>query len=455
MVVNMKSHLRHLVLVVLTSGCVEVDGPPVQQEVQPQSPCPAGTPKRKAVPPDLIDAFPACCQGRGALIPSFLIPSDFHQRLSSGPQDTLCVPREFATDADYTPRKCLSVFGLKGACLSPCLPDVQNASITLPKADCPADQVCAPCVDPTTKKETGACDFGLMACEDPGSLDDCTPLQPEPSILSQFETCCEKGPAHCASVDFVPADQRKDLNTCPDGQSYCVPDEILVRGGKHQPATCKSVGGREGRCLSVCVKSVADQLDLLPVSSCQPHERCAPCYDPRTGMGTGACTVGPCDKPKDPPKTFEKCGGGTNGEGALCVPSSLVAGKDRCNFDNIGCKAGGCTEPGTLCVPQKMIDAGSTFEPKKCEASMSGYLALFMTIFNDPFSAFSKMEEYADGRCISKCMRDVRLNPSASLLGSSGCDSDEICVPCYDPQKLEQGKVPTGACHRKPCPGFE
>jgi len=49
----------------------------------------------------------------------------------------------------------------------------------------------------------------------------------------------------------------------------------------------------------------------------------------------------------------------------------------------------------------------------------------------------------------------VRTNPSASMLGSSGSDSDEICVPCYDPQKLSEGKVPTGACHRPACPGFE
>lgn len=402
----------------------------------------------------MLNAFPTCCNAAAVLIPDFLIPADFRAQLAPGPDATLCVPNEFATNADYTPKQCTSVFGLKGACLSPCLPDVQNAAIKLPRADCPGDQLCAPCVDPTTKQETGACDFGLMACDPPQQIDDCKPFPPEPSILSNYPACCDAGPAHCAPAEYVEADQRKDLNMCSGGKSYCVPDDILMRGGKYQPPTCKSVGGREGRCLSVCVKSIAEQKSTLPVSSCKPHERCAPCYDPRTGMGTGACTVGPCDKPKEAANAFEKCGNGADGSGALCVPNDLVPAVDRCYFDNIGCfqNTATCSEPGTLCVPQKIIDAGPTFEPKVCTASMSGFLALFMTIFSNPFTAFTKMSEYSDARCISKCMKDVRENPSASLLGSGSCDADEICVPCYDPMKLSEGKVPTGACNRPPCP---
>jgi len=449
-------HALPIVLLVSTAltGCVEVDGPPVNQNVQTSSPCPAGTPKRKAVPLDLIDAFPSCEQNMGRLIPDFLIPADFHSKLAAGPKGTLCVPVEFATNAEFTPKACTSVFGVKGACLSPALPDVKNAPIKLPKADCPGDQLCAPCIDPTTKKATGACDFGLMACDPPENIDDCKPFPPEPSLLQQYQPCCNDGPAHCAPPEYVDPGQAKDLNMCADGTSYCVPDEILSRGGKYQPPSCRTMN-REGRCLSLCIKSVSEQASQLEQGTCASHERCVPCYDPRTGLGTGACTVGPCDKPKEPAKAFETCGGTSDGSDALCVPNYLVPASDRCHFDNIGCKSGGCAEPGTLCVPKKIIDAGPTYEPKKCKASMSGFLALFMTIFSDPFAAFSKMDDYSEGACISKCMKDVRTNSSASMLSSNGCDADELCVPCYDPTKLSQGKVPTGACDRPTCPGSQ
>lgn len=423
---------------------MEIDGDPVMHEIKPSAPCPLGSSKRKAVPSAILDAFPSCCGGRAHLIPDFLVPSEFQAKLAKGANGTLCVPDEFATSADYAPRSCTSVLGVKGACLSECLPEVKNARVKLPLADCKAGELCAPCFDPQTKQRTGACDIGPMACETPEAIDDCKPYSPTLD-LSSYKTCCGTGPAHCAPSSLVPEGQRKDLQLCSDGQSYCVPDDILSRGGKHQPATCKSVGGREGRCLSVCVKSVADQLSTLPQSSCKSYERCAPCYDPRTGMGTGACTVGPCDKPKEPAKKFQACGAGT--DDAMCVPSDLVPSSDRCHFDSKGCGSG-CTEANTLCVPKKVIDAGVTYEPKKCKASMSGFLAFFMTFFSNPFTAFSKMKEYSDGRCLSKCLKQVKANPSSKMLSSTGCDATEVCVPCYDPTKLSQGKVPTGACHR-------
>jgi hypothetical protein len=286
-----------------------------------------------------------------------------------------------------------------------------------------------------------------MACDPPENIDDCKPWEPTLD-LKQFPTCCPQGRAHCAPSNLVEPNQAKDLSMCEDGTSYCVPDDILARGGKHQPPKCKSVGGREGRCLSICVKSVADQLDYLPQSSCKPDERCAPCYDPRTGAGTGACTFGPCDEPAEPPKKFESCGAGA--DDAFCIPADLVPAEDRCHFDNIGC-GGGCSEPGTICVPKKVMDAGPTYTPKKCKASMSGFLALFMTLFSNPFEAISKSKEYSEGACISKCLPQVRNDPSAKLLNSKGCDPDELCIPCYDPQKLKQGKVPTGACERPKC----
>jgi hypothetical protein len=450
----MRRAVLQVTLSLLGAGCVEVDGPPLDSAQNAL--CPGGKPRRPPVSKEVLASFPTCCAGRGRLIPDFVIPKDFRPLLEAGPEGTLCVPEENA-DASYTPPACESVFGLKGACLSPCLPSVKNADIELPQAGCAGDLRCAPCLHPKTLQPTGACTLGQMACEPQGAPDQCQPFAPSPQVLQGLASCCEKqgGRAHCAAAKLVDEGLRKDLSPCDDGVGgaasgasggYCVPDDLLARAGRHQPASCVSVGGREGRCLSVCVKSVADQRDTLPRASCAEDERCTPCYDPRTGLGTGACTVGPCDRPKDPPRQFEACGAA--GGDALCVPADLVPAKDRCYFDAKGCGAG-CREPATLCVPRKVIDAGPTFQGKKCTASLSGYLALFLTVFQNPFDAMNKLRDYSDGCCISKCLPNVRAQ--ASLLSSSGCDADEVCAPCFDPTKLAEGKVPTGACERPDC----
>jgi hypothetical protein len=567
-------------------GCVETDGPPLENREQRTTPCAA--PARQAVPKDVAGAFPPCCNGEAILIPEYLVPKEFRTKLDVGPNQTRCVPLELATDASFTPQACSSVFGLPGACLSPCLPDVRNQDIKLPKDICQGDRVCAPCVHPLTKQETGACKFGLMACTAPPTVDECKPLQPTLD-LTQFATCCAEGKAHCAPAELVPGEQQKDLAPCAGGMGgasggFCVPDDILARGGKHQPASCRSVGGLEGRCISVCVKSVAAQKnvlprdlcredercapcfdprsgeptgacavgpcdkpkdpydkckplqptldlggytaccaegkahcapaelvdpaqqkdlaqcaggvasgasggfcvpddilarggkhqpatcssvgnvegrcmslciksvgakkDVLPQASCRPDERCVPCYDPTTGAGTGACTAGPCDAPKAPPETFKPCGVGATD--ALCVPAELVPATDRCHFDGKGCQAG--CEPGRLCVPRKVVDAGPTFKGKPCTVSMTGVLAFLMTFFTNPFAAFSAAKDYSEGACVSRCLPDVKSNASAKMLSQGSCDADELCIPCYDPTKISQGKVPTGACHRPACP---
>lgn len=426
-------------------GCaIETDGPPVSHKAQ-ESACPTGSAKRSSVSKDIITAFYPCCDGTAHLIPDFLVPKDFRAMLEIGPSGSLCVPDEFSTDANFTPRPCISLFGQKGACLSSCIPQVRDAPVKLPKDVCTGNQLCAPCIDPQTNKETGACNQGAMACDPPEKTEGpCQDYAPTLDI-SGYASC---GPrAHCAPENLVDEKQRADLGKCQDGVSYCVPDDFLKRGGRYTPPSCKSVGDREGRCLSTSIPKIAAEKATLPVSSCNPiDEVCAPCYDPRTGMGTGACTQGYCDKgPVEPPKTFEECG--ANGGDAYCVPSNLVPATELKNFDALGCRATPCSEPGTVCVPKKVIDAGTAFSPKTCKNGMTGFLAGFMSFFKNPFDAISKMKEYSEGRCLSKCLKEVR--PKAKLLGSAKeCDADEVCVPCYDPQKLEQGKVPTGACDR-------
>lgn len=425
-------------------GCLEYDGlpPTIQKETQNSAECPAGGEPRKAIPADFVDAFPQCCNSRGVVIPEWLIPGDFQSRLGKDPATGgLCVPKEFATDGNYTPPVCKSLFGLNGVCLSECLPEIANAEVPLPQSTCAAGSRCAPCQDPRTEADTGACEFGALACHPPPKIGKCQVFEPNMD-LSPYTPCCtaQGGRAHCAPAALVPENQKKDVELCPDGNSYCVPDDILAAGGRFQPKTCRAMG-REGRCISICVKSVKDQLDMLSSDGCAADEVCAPCYDPRTGQGTGACTVGPCDEAKEQPKPFETCGAG--GDDAFCVPAALVPAEHLKRFDNKGCGTG-CSEAGTVCIPKKIMDAGPIFKPATCKSSLSGLLVLFTTIFKNPIQAFIKMGEYREGRCLSKCIPDVR--DKAKLLGRDGCDEHETCVPCFDPQKLAQGKVPTGAC---------
>jgi hypothetical protein len=445
----------------LLAGCVETDGPYVGSGQSEQTSCGKGALRRGAVAPEVVDAFYPCCEGKAHFIPKVAVPESFHSFLEQGPGgDTLCVPDSISTDAGYSPRACASVFGLDGACISTCIPLVRQQPIELPRASCAPDERCAPCVHPLTLEETGACGIGERACKPFRPIGKCDELPPTLD-LGQFASCCPAagGKARCAGGDLVKGAMdgfkaEEFLLPCPDGMGggYCVPEEILARGGRYQPKGCRSVGDREGRCLSICVKAIAEQKDTLPQADCQPHERCAPCFDPRTGIATGACTLGPCDKPKELPREFESCGAKGHEKNALCVPATAVPLSDRCRFDVKGCKATACGEAGSLCVPRAVIDAGVTYEPKKCTASMSGLLALLMTVFTDYTKALSAVQDYSDARCISRCIAQVRDNPSASLLGSAGCEPDEVCVPCYDPTKIAQGKVSTGACERTPCP---
>jgi hypothetical protein len=436
-----------LSLTLLAPACMtETDGPRVGRQQQ-ETTCPTGSGKRQSVPADTIKAFYPCCDGSAHLVPDFLVPKDFRTMLEAGPEGTLCVPDEFATDSNYTPTPCISLFGLKGACLSSCIPQVRDAAVKLPQDVCQGNQLCAPCIDPQTNKESGACNQGAMACDPPsdGSDGTCTDYQPSLDV-SPYASC--GAAAHCAPENLVSEKQRGDLAKCKDGVSYCVPDKFLTRGGHYTPPTCRSLANAEGRCLSTSIPKVAEanKGTPLPLDSCDPlDEICVPCYDPRTGIGTGACTQGFCDAgPADPPKTFEQCG--ASGPDALCVPASLIPGDQLKNFDAIGCRKTPCSDAGSACVPKKIVDAGIAFHPKKCTNSLTGFLAMFMSFFGgNMFQAFAAIKEYSDGRCLSKCLPAVR--PSASLLGSNkDCDADEVCAPCYDPQKLSQGKVPTGAC---------
>jgi hypothetical protein len=294
--------------------------------------------------------------------------------------------------------------------------------------------------------------LGISACveQDKPSVDFgvntgplCEGAQPlwnalDPRLLAAFETCCEDT-GHWIPSDLVPESHASQLQARPDNDLLCVPDLFLLDPA-YQPPTCESVAGFEGRCASICAKRVQAELDFLPQDLCPEHERCAPCFDPRTQEDTQVCRLGFCDEPQEGPRGFEACGAAAGD--AFCVPQDLVPDENRHLFDNKGCGSG-CSNPDYLCVPRKIMDAGVEFSPVECEVPMAGLVAFFVNLLSMEIDELGDLSEYQEGRCIPQCIPDARDN--GALFGQVTCDVHEYCLPCLDP-RVPGEKVPTGAC---------
>src|SRR5262249_15595787 len=113
---------------------------------------------------------------------------------------------------------------------------------------------------------------------------------------STLPACCADPTAqgaHCVPGNLVPASVAGALAPCGGGS--CVPDKFIRAGGVFKPPSCKSLGGADGVCLSVCIPQVAQYVDLLPQANCTADERCAPCINPLNNMPSGACDIGNCN----------------------------------------------------------------------------------------------------------------------------------------------------------------
>jgi hypothetical protein len=202
----------------------------------------------------------------------------------------------------------------------------------------------------------------------------------------------------------ISPDTIKLLAPC-DANSKCVPIALAEQAGRAILTKCTSVIGSEGRCTSTCVPLVAQQASQLPRDICPGSELCAPCYDPRTGEATGACTQG-CDTgPTQPPKTFPEC----CSDRGFCVPPAL-AGDQVKNLERESCSA------GNVCAPKELTDP--TFKPKSCNSL-----------------------DNAEGRCLSTCVAGA-VAKQKDRLPTAGCAANEVCAPCFDPVTGED----TGAC---------
>ena len=114
------------------------------------------------------------------------------------------------------------------------------------------------------------------------------PMVPSTPVSSCTSMTCTG--AHCLPMDQVPmGTDVTQLAKCPDGTSYCTPDDYIATQGKFQVKTCTSLEGAEGRCISTCIPQVSKQIDQLPKDVCMDSERCAPCYNPIDEIGRASC----------------------------------------------------------------------------------------------------------------------------------------------------------------------
>ncbi|HVU00729.1 MAG TPA: hypothetical protein VHE30_03225 [Polyangiaceae bacterium] len=344
---------------------------------------------------DVPTLLPHCTNGK--CVPAALVPKDSQALLADCADPTnKCVPTYFVErNAKFIPPSCTSLKGAEGRCLSQCIPQVAAQETFLPKDTCGDGDLCAPCYDPRTGVNTGACSQGC----DVGPTKD-------PIV---FDKCCG-GIGSCVPENVVPASAQGLLgkDSCTTAGEVCAPDKLSDTTVK--PKQCTSLAGAEGRCLASCIPAVAAQATRLPKDVCDTGELCAPCFDPLTSLATGACTQNG-DQPGNPtPVTFPKC----CGDLGHCVPNSTLTtdqqtllGKDTCTGTD-------------KCAPDIFAVSGEKADTCRALGSLN-----------------------AEGRCIPSCVPSVSSQADRLDQGTpKTCGDGYLCAPCYDPVS----GADTGAC---------
>jgi hypothetical protein len=329
--------------------------------------------------------FDACCGGGGVCVPSTLVPENQRSALdvdACTEPDTLCVPTAFISPG-FIPDTCESVGGTEGRCIPECIGMVAASASFLPQSTCNDNELCAPCYDPRTGQETGACRIGNDApVEDPYVFSDC---------------CDDLG--LCVPESAVPPAQRGALNpdSCTGQGELCAPKAFI--DPTFQAVKCTSLLDAEGRCIPACtVGSFAQYLsqDVCP----NDGEVCAPCYDPISGNPTGACSING-DAPTEPAVVFQDCCGDTG----ICVPEDLVPDGQRFFLSGDTCP--GDAAEVFLCAPRVVVQ-GTLLAPD--------------CTFNAQFGIPD-----GPGVCYDPC-----TVPIFSGVEQSTCDPGKVCLPCLD-----------------------
>jgi hypothetical protein len=220
--------------------------------------------------------FPTCCGGDGLCIPTPLVPAAQRPQLGKDvctASDNLCAPKAF-TDASVKPTACTAPGGVEARCLPACLPALQARKDNLRQVTCKATELCAPCYDPITGADTGACTVNGDA-----------PVQPK----KVFPGCCPRNSvnrATCVPAELLSQAQQDAAPqlTCA-ANNECVPN-LKANNPSAKFPTCTAGIFGAGACVPDCIPSDAQKL-FLSQGTCVAGELCAPCS--LFGASTGSC----------------------------------------------------------------------------------------------------------------------------------------------------------------------
>jgi hypothetical protein len=217
--------------------------------------------------------FTECCSDRGFCVPPALAGDQARnlERKTCGAGE-VCAPKEL-TDPTLKPKTCNSIDNAEGRCLSTCVAGaIAKQGDRLPTQGCSANEVCAPCYDPVTGEDTGAC-----------TVNGDKPAKP----AYAFPKCCGRGDA-AGGVCVSPAlagDQASILRqeTCAR-EKVCAPTAKAADPNYRFPVCYGTLG--TGACVNSCILDPV-QAAILSRETCAQGELCAPCQ--LLGSATGAC----------------------------------------------------------------------------------------------------------------------------------------------------------------------
>ena len=197
--------------------------------------------------------------------------------------ETKCVPDIFVeVNGQFVLKTCRSLMDAEGRCVPVSLPAVRAQAGRLPQAGCAADERCAPCYDPITGEETGACKAG------------CGPGPSEPAKV--FAKCCSNR-GTCVPLSIAGSIANAAPGDTCAGADAGDPEKCVPTARAQNPdqkfASCMAAVAPfpavPGGCVPDCIVTDAFQKGFLTQGTCATGELCAPCVSPLDQMRTGAC----------------------------------------------------------------------------------------------------------------------------------------------------------------------
>jgi hypothetical protein len=220
--------------------------------------------------------FDACCAGRARCVPrEVLLLSATDSDLavlgtdSCSGSNTYCVPEAWLATPRPVPSACRAPGDLEGRCLSTCLAQVADRADTLKQASCAAGELCAPCYDPRSGEDSGACRSGSDQPTEPAR---------------KFAACCGSAAAAsgtCVPVELLTSEQQSSLpvDSCTAYASRCAPAQLLAAGPAARLPSCSAsvllAGSQAGVCLADCFSAASAA--LFSRASCGSAQHCIAC----------------------------------------------------------------------------------------------------------------------------------------------------------------------------------